>query len=260
MGKVKLLVIIFVMIICMCLSSTVVLAKAGGGTSGGGHGGGHSGGHSTSGGGHGRGRSSFNDSSPMNDIIVSVVFIGVIINSYKGEFIKKKLYIFNKRSQAKYVISTINNMGENWHYKKFKKRVSEAFYIIQDSWSQRSEYLAKEYMSKELYEKHKGKIDWMIIKHQKNIMKKIKLISIVPISIENLKENNSDTGSIWIYMYGSMIDYIIDDRTMSIIEGQKRKVPFSEYWRFDLQDGNWVLGEIRQDDEMDNENSEFDQY
>jgi len=52
---------------------------------------------------------------------------------------------------------------------------------------------------------------------------------------------------IWVYIMGSMIDYIVDDRTQKRISGDSAyPEEFRELWKFILTPQGWVLDEICQ--------------
>ena len=47
-----------------------------------------------------------------------------------------------------------------------------------------------------------------------------------------------------------MVDYIIDTQTRQIKTGSTKPSRFEEYWRFQRQDGVFVLDEVLQKDEI----------
>ena len=47
-----------------------------------------------------------------------------------------------------------------------------------------------------------------------------------------------------------MIDYTIDDETMEFKSGSKISKSFIEYWKLIKENGNWVLDEIKQKEEL----------
>ena len=49
-----------------------------------------------------------------------------------------------------------------------------------------------------------------------------------------------------------MIDYVYHEETGELLKGSRKMEDFFEYWKFVLEDGNWVLDEICQKEEVDN--------
>lgn len=218
-------------------------ARAGGGGSGGGGGGGGGGGSSS----HHSGTSGrYNGrSNPISSIISLGMFFcissaGVII--FKVRLSKKKIKS----------ISTIKNLGKNdynWDYDKMKDDIEKAFYKIQDAWMERNQDIAKEFMSEKLYVRHRSKTEWMKVRKEKNILKNMKLIKATPIAIKDKEGVLEDI--VWVHIKAKSIDYLINEATGDLIEGNKyRRVPFEEYWKFIRYENRWVLDEIRQIDEI----------
>ena len=112
-------------------------------------------------------------------------------------------------------------------------------------------YLAREYMDDDLYELFRQKIEWMKIGNKRNILKKIKLINLKPVSVIDDEDDSKDL--IWFYIKGSMVDYTINTKTNEIIDGKNTilGIPFVEYWKFVRKDNKWVLSKILQSDEKD---------
>lgn len=105
-------------------------------------------------------------------------------------------------------------------------------------------------MDQDLYDNFQSKIEWMQIRKEKNVLKKISLLDAIPISINDEEDDSKDY--IWYYIKGSMIDYTINIETKEVVEGQNTKTSFIEYWKFIRKDDcKWVLCEILQEDEKD---------
>ena len=207
---------------------------------GGGGGGGSSHHVGTSGGHTGR-------SNPISSIISLGMFFcissaGVII--FKVRLSKKKIKS----------ISTIKYLSKNdynWDYVKMKKDVKEAFYKIQDAWMERNQDIAKEFMSEKLYVRHKSKTEWMKVRKEKNILKNIKLIKAKPIAIKDRDGISQDI--VWIHIKAKAIDYLINEETGDLIEGNRHKrIPFEEYWKFIRVEKGWILDEIKQIEDIKN--------
>lgn len=53
-------------------------------------------------------------------------------------------------------------------------------------------------MSKDLYESYKGKLEWMEIGNKRNVLKRIRLINLKPVSIHD--DENDDKDLVWFYI------------------------------------------------------------
>ena len=234
---------IFVIIIALVfLISTPIVssARAGGGGGGGSSGGGGGGGsHSSSSSGSG------NSSSPIS----SIVTISIFALASSGGIIAYKVRIYKKNRVSKKLIRELERIDKDWNYSELKNRVEESFYKIQEAWTKRDIDIAENYISKDLYELHRSKIEWMKVRHEINVLKGIKLISTLPIGVIDLEDESEDL--IWFYVKGAMADYYIDDRNGRYIKGSRRRESFEEYWKFVRSWDTWVLDEIRQIDDVD---------
>ena len=83
----------------------------------------------------------------------------------------------------------------------------------------------------------------MISQHRQNVLEEINLIETDIVDVEDFSDNRKD--QFWVYVKGSMSDYTIDDRTGSIVSGDK-KAEFTELWKFLRIGDTWVLDEIDQ--------------
>ena len=218
-------------------NSPITILRAGGGSSGGSHS--SSSGSSSSG--H-YGRRGY--SNPISNIISAIIFMLIIFASAIILYFKVLRASFN----SKRYLRLLDNKDITWKYKTIENRVIETFYVVEKAWTNNDISKAKDYMYKDLYENFKSKLEWMDINNRRNILKKIRLVNLKPVSVYDDKDDNKDL--IWFYIKGKMIDYIIDTKTKSIVSGNTKNKSFVEFWKFVKNDNNeWVLSEILQEDE-----------
>lgn len=122
-----------------------------------------------------------------------------------------------KKTESISKIKNLANNDINWNYKDIQRDVEEAFYNVNTAWMEKNQDLAKEYMSNKIYEKHKSQTEWMEVKKEKNILEKIKLISSLPVKIEDFEGTDNDY--MWIHIEAKAIDYVINEETLDIVSG-----------------------------------------
>lgn len=237
MFKSKKLIILLILglIIILGLLPTQVYARAGGGGSSGGgsSGGGSSGSHASS-------HSSTSSNDPLSRIVGVLTFVIISSSSIIVMRIKITKYRYNAMKDFK---------NTDWNYKKLVKRVEKTYFILQNAWTNNDIKQAKGYLTKELYENYKTKLEWMELAHKKNVLKKIKLLNVYPISVVDKELNKND--KVYMYIKGKMIDYMVDTETNEVIEGNDICSPFIEYWLFvKNRNGEWVLSKIYQYNEL----------
>lgn len=232
---------LIILLILILNGSLTVFARAGGGGSSSGGGGGGSTGSS---------RSSRGGSTGSRNPIDSIIGFGAFAIMASAGTIILKIRIGKKKAKSISVIKDLSKCDDNWNYKNIKRDIEEAFYKVQTAWMDRNQDLAKEYMSDDLYTKHRTQTEWMKVKKQKNILDDITLLRATPIGVQDYEGIDEDI--IWVYMKATSQDYIIDEETNEVIEGKAYKhVQFQEYWKFIRKEKRWVLDEIRQIDEID---------
>ena len=208
-------------------NSPITVLRAGGGSSGGSHS--SSGGSSSS---H-YGRRGY--SSPLSNIISAIIFILILFASTIILYFKVLRASFN----SKRYLRLLDNKDSTFKYKNIEKRVIETFYIVEEAWTNNDISKAKDF---------KSKLEWMDINNRRNILKKIRLVNLKPVSVYDDNDDKKDL--IWFYIKGKMIDYIVDTKTKSIVSGDTKNKSFVEFWKFVKNDNNeWVLSEILQEDE-----------
>ena len=219
---------------------TVAPLRAGGGGSGGGGGGGSSGG--SSGGTRGyRGSRYYNPFSWVIHIIMLPFALG-------GSIVFA-LRLSKRARKSKKLMKEIAKSDNAWKFKDIEAYVKEGFYKIQVAWSEGDMLPAREYMSKELYDSFQTKLRWMRLRSEQNVIRDIKLIDALPVSVQDSSDNSMD--HIWFYIKAKMIDYTINTETNAKVEGSTAPTKFVEYWQFVREDDCWVLNKILQEDESD---------
>ena len=220
------------------LSHRVTLLRAGGGgsSSSGGSSGGSSGTHGTS--------RNYGPTSIISNILSYIIFIFIFCASAIVLYVKVVRASFNSKRYLK----LLDDKDITWKYKTIEKQVVETFYVVQEAWTNNKIEQAKDYMDQDLYEQFKIKLEWMDMNHRRNVLKKIRLVNLKPVSVYDDKDDKKDL--IWFYIKGKMIDYIVDTETNEMISGAKRNHSFIEFWKFVKNDKDrWVLSEILQEDE-----------
>lgn len=232
-------VFVFLMIIILscifCFSN--VSARAGGGTSGGSSGGSSSSSLNT----RKNGNSSGGSNNPVERLLSSMVLMLVgcsTIIVLKIRLNKAKVKTRKKFRKLK------------WNYKDTKKRIEEAYYVIQKAWANSDMSSAKEYMMQDLLDYFQMKLDWLDVADKKNIMYDIKLLDFYPISLTDCRGEKDDV--IWVYIKGEMIDYTVDIEAGQLTDGEIESKVFIEFWQFKKNEvGKWVLNKILQENELD---------
>lgn len=154
-------------------------------------------------------------------------------------------FVIKKHRESRRLLDKLRVQDKLWDPDRIKARVEQAYFQVQRAWMERNQDIAREFMSDRLYAKHKLQTDSMIREGRKNILEQINLVQARVIQVADYTDDARD--SIWVYIRGSMIDYIINDRTKIVISGNKKKPEeFAELWKFIRGSNGWLLDEIDQ--------------
>lgn len=243
---------IILLVLLIINGPSIAFARPGGGGSSGGGGGG---GGSSSGG----STSSYHDASyhdgssrynrRSSNPIEYILSLGAFAIMASAGAIILKVRLSKKKVKSVIAIKNLSKKDHNWDYKEIKKDIEEAFYKVGIAWMERNQDLAKDYMSEKLYKKHKMQTGWMIVRNEKNILKRMKLLGATPIGLIDKVGTSEDF--IWVHIKAKSIDYTINEETNEVIEGNRFKsVYYEEYWKFIRGRDRWILDEIRQIDDI----------
>ena len=78
---------------------------------------------------------------------------------------------------------------------------------------------AEKYLSKSLAQSWTTKLEWMKVKHEKPIQKRVQLLSVTPVSVWD--DEGEEDASIVYLIHGRMIGYYINTDTLEVVRGKK---------------------------------------
>ena len=232
----KFLAVLLVITLLFMFFSIPAFARAGGGGGGG----------SGSGGGSYRYGYGYRHRSSGYIISRLLICIGAGISALFLYFKIIRSYLRTRK-----LMKLLSNKDSAWKYEGVMKRVKKAYFIIQDSWSSGDMKHARSYMSESLFNEFQDKLAIMKRDGERNVLEKVKLKDVMPISLHDSKDDSFDM--IWFRIKGSMLDYKINSETKKPLPHETYKGNFIEYWQFIRnQQGEWVLNRILQKDEIGN--------
>lgn len=238
----------FVRLLClaaamMVLGSFTAFARAGGASGGGGGGGGGGGSshhHTSSSRGQG-GRAGAFQALLLTGTFVILGSAGTITYLHRAK---------KKQAAAREKLKEFSIGEDHWDRSEIQERVRESYYRIQECWRDRDLEKGHPYLSQKMQQEFQTKFEWSRMRHEVFVMEGIQLLDAILVEAEN--EDSDDRDYIWYLIHGKMIDYVYHEETGELLKGSRKMEDFFEYWRFVLEDGNWVLDEICQKEEVDN--------
>lgn len=228
----------FALILLLLITCAMpVFARAGGG--------GSSGGGSSGGGSHSyhSGRSSSGSGNIVGFGVMAFVLGG-------GGSAAVLLFKARKaRRRAHRAMAVFAQSGRNWDYREVQNQVEETYFQIQECWRRMDITYGTPYMSERIQKEFHTKLEWLKMKNQEVVQKKVRLLQAIPVAVQD--EAGEDADVIWYLIRGKMTGFYINKNTRRIVRGENKPEAFFEYWKFIYRNGRWVLDEIRQEHEVD---------
>ena len=157
-----------------------------------------------------------------------------------------------KRGQQADDVAKAANAGDGyWDPADLKKRVREAFYPIQSSWSKRDVSPSRPYVSEGLYKRHELQLEGLEKQHRVNRIADLVLDRVDIVRVVNVTDDTQDRFVAFIECRAC--DWMEDTETGKVVNGNpKAQTTFQQFWSFtrDPHRG-WVLDEIQQGSEGD---------
>lgn len=228
--RLKKLLLVFMIFVIMLIP---VSARAGGGSSS--SGAGSSGSSHTS---SHHSRRSAGNGSPLAGIMSVGIFAGMVIY-------RKRRKARQMHREIKNDLSVAYQKDDFWNEQVIKKKVEEKYLIIQEAWSKQDLETLKKHLSESLYEQWKMKINWQQYRQQYNQLEHIQLLKVILVDLHDAIDNQQDF--FWVYIEGKMNDSMIENG--EVIESHHDS--FVEYWKFMRCGNDFLLDEIKQQDEVE---------
>ena len=150
-----------------------------------------------------------------------------------------------KNIESRRLLAKLRRADGSWDVDAINSRVERAYFKVQQAWTERDQEIARDYLSPYLFEKHKRRTDEMIEQGRRNVLENIRLRRARIVGVRDRVADSKDR--IWVRIDGTMIDYIVDDKTGELVSGSRSQpVRFTELWSFVRSESGWVLDGISQ--------------
>ena len=151
-------------------------------------------------------------------------------------------HLNKKKKECRGLLRTIENSDELWSPDLMKYRIEQTFFKVQEAWMERDQSICRDFVSDRLYQRHEAQTDRLKALGHKNIMNGVSLEKATIVEIADYKNDDKDV--FLANIEGSMVDYVIDEKTEVLIEGEKERAHFRELWKFRRIENDWKLDEI----------------
>lgn len=214
------------------LAAGYCLGRAGGG--GGGHASSSS--HSSS---HG----SYSGQGDSGAVLVLLLVVAAVLVCVAVQNAQLKAELSDKLTAVRHLTAELEQRDPLWNLRAMMTRVNEVFFKVQAAWTQRDQNLARDYMSDQLYRRHKAQTDQMLADQTRNVLENIQLAEVLIYSVADYHDDARDTFA--AQLTGSMIDYTVKEAHGYVTVGDRINPEiFTEVWYFVRQKDQWLLNAI----------------
>lgn len=176
--------------------------------------------------------SSYSSSSSSGGSLSFGGFITLIIIFAIYMYIKKHNVIpkvdFNTVAHVNntaYVAKSIREIDPAFSEDDFLSWVKEVFIKLQNAWTKRDWAIIRPFESNELFEQHNAQLQDLINSGKTNIVERVSVISS---SLESFSKDG-DKETLKVFLRAVMRDYIVDDKTNKVLEGNPNIDQYMNY-------------------------------
>ncbi|MCM2267730.1 MAG: TIM44-like domain-containing protein [Elusimicrobiales bacterium] len=149
-----------------------------------------------------------------------------------------------RSSQTEKILASLAAVDPLIQPQLLETEVRSIFLAMQAAWEGRDYSRLQHRIAPELYNSHTSKVDQMLANSEKNMMEDVQVQAVDFIHVR-FPENAQDR-SVTALITASARDYVIDERSGSLVRGSRFTSTFQEFWTFRPQGGRWVPARIDQ--------------
>jgi hypothetical protein len=125
--------------------------------------------------------------------------------------------------------------------------VRDVFFAVQRSWIERDPEIGRPYMTDQLMDRQKLRIEGLIAQHRVHQFENPLVEDLDFVSYDEGDPNTIDEPRVTTALDISLVETILNADTGQLVAGRPNyKIQNSEYWTFVFRDGKWLLDEVEQ--------------
>jgi hypothetical protein len=130
-----------------------------------------------------------------------------------------------------------------WREEALLQHARDAFEAVQRAWVARDQDRARDYMTPELYARHKAQTDAMIARGERNVLGGLAITAARIVHLADRLDDDQDV--VWIQFTASAEDYLVSEQTGKVLKGAKgERSVFKEVWKFKRDSRTWRVDAI----------------
>jgi predicted lipid-binding transport protein (Tim44 family) len=138
-------------------------------------------------------------------------------------------------------------LDRKWSTESLRRRARDVFFAVQRSWIERDAEIGRPYMTEQLMDRQKLRIDGLIAQHRVHQFENPLIEDLDFVSFDEGDPNTIDEPRVTTALEISLVETILNADTGQLVAGRPNyKIHNSEYWTFVHRDGKWLLDEVEQ--------------
>jgi hypothetical protein len=138
-------------------------------------------------------------------------------------------------------------IDRKWSTESLRRRVRDVFFAVQRSWIERDPEIGRPYMTDQLMDRQKLRIEGLIAQHRVHQFENPLVEDLDFVSFDEGDPNTIDEPRVTTALDISLVETILNADTGQLVAGRPNyKIQNSEYWTFVFRDGKWLLDEVEQ--------------
>lgn len=138
-------------------------------------------------------------------------------------------------------------LDRKWSSESLRRRVRDVFFAVQRSWIERDPEIGRPYMTDQLMDRQKLRIEGLIAQHRVHQFENPLIEDLDFVSFDEGDPNTIDEPHVTAALVISLVETILNADTGQLVAGRPNyKIQNSEYWTFVFRDGKWLLDEVEQ--------------
>jgi hypothetical protein len=138
-------------------------------------------------------------------------------------------------------------IDRKWSTESLRRRVRDVFFAVQRSWIERDPEIGRPYMTDQLMDRQKLRIEGLIAQHRVHQFENPLIEDLDFVSFDEGDPNTIDEPRVTTALDISLVETILNADTGQLVAGRPNyKIQNSEYWTFVFRDGKWLLDEVEQ--------------
>jgi hypothetical protein len=158
--------------------------------------------------------------------------------------------VAQKEARGEDVVSRLDGLAQldsKWSSEALRRRVRDVFFAVQRSWIERDPEIGQPYMTEQLMDRQRLRIDGLIAQHRVHQFENPLVEDLDFVSFDEGDPNTIDEPRVTTALQVSLVETILNADTGALVAGRANfKIENSEYWTFVHRDGKWLLDEVEQ--------------